>query len=124
MIKTGDIVRIKQDLTCRLYRGWGVSPEMTGYAGKSAVVMNVGKDTCGMPTYTLNIDDGLFVWTAGMFEPTEDEDHYALIEKIAAEDLWARKKVEMVMPDPVNPISDEERESLMDRCKNVLGGAI
>jgi len=56
--------------------------------------------------------------------PREYEDHYALIEKIASEDLWARKKVEEEIPAPINPISDEERESLMEQCKNVLGGTI
>lgn len=50
-------------------------------------------------------------------------DHYALIEKIAAEDLWARKKVEEPIPEPAAPITDEEREELMQRCKDVMGGA-
>lgn len=56
--------------------------------------------------------------------PRQYEDHYALLEKIATEDNWARKKAEEVVTpaEPINPISDEERQSLMERCKGYLNG--
>lgn len=56
--------------------------------------------------------------------PREYEDHYALLEKIAKEDLWARKKVEEVTTHtlPLNPISEEEQDAIMERFRQRYGG--
>lgn len=53
--------------------------------------------------------------------PRKYEDHYALIEKIAAEDNWARKKVIEELPIiPTNPITEEERAAILEKCKGIF----
>lgn len=70
MYQENDIVKIRRDLkNTALYQGWGVDPEMQGHCGQVATIIQAAKDTMGFPTFSINLDDGKFVWTAGMFEP-------------------------------------------------------
>lgn len=84
MYQDNDIIQIKHDLKRTLHNGWGVSPEMQDYCGQSARIVSVNKDTMGFDTFTLDIDDGKFVWTKGMFEDVTniDKEEKELLHRI------------------------------------------